>query len=236
MNGDTSDLKIELAGDTMSPDALLPVLNEDAPPLELPDRATLLPDGTVRLDFEFPCKLEYRDTRGTVARVETFDHLVLRRLQGPDMRRILDAKNATNAALARSAGLTPAKLALLVNAMDSADVGAAQQVINELLGGLKDGLPAHAEETAEGYRLPLFYPATDGDGEAHTDLLFRRMTGADRIAISQAKDPLDWAFHRATRLSPKAAKGLIDDMDGADVVAAQQVIAFLSGSGRRTGR
>jgi hypothetical protein len=120
--------------------------------------------------------------------------------------------------------------------MDSADVGAAQQVINELLGGMKDGLPAHAEETPEGYRLPLMYAATDGDGETHSELLFHRMTGADRIAIAQAKDPLDWAFHRAARLTPKAAKALIDDMDGVDIVAAQQVIAFLSGSGRRTGR
>jgi hypothetical protein len=233
---DQPGLTMTVAGDAASPDTSLPVLNEGAAPLDLPERATLLPDGTVRLDLEFPCEVKYREVGGQVARSDSYDHLVLRRLQGPDMRRILDAKNTTNAALARSAGLTPAKLALLLEKMDSSDVGAAQQVINELLGGQKEGLPAHAEETDAGIRLPLLYPATDGDGEAHSELMFGRMTGADRAAIAQAKNPLDWAIHRATGLTPKAAHGLVDDMDGADIVAAQQVIAFLSGSGRRTGR
>jgi hypothetical protein len=213
------------------------VLNEAAPPLDLPERAVLNDDGSVTLTFEYPCTIEYRMVGAAgVARSESFDHLVLNRLRGPDWRKIVDAKNSTNTALARSAGLSPAKLDLLMKVMDSADMGAAQRVVAELLGGMKEGLPAHAEETADGITLPLLYPATDGEGTAHSELVFKRMTAADRTAIGQAKDPMDWAIHRTTGLSPKAAKGLIDDMDAVDIMAAQEVISFLSGSGRRTGR
>ncbi len=229
---------IEITGDTTSPDDFVPVLNEGAPPLDLPPGATLLPDGSVKLDLEFPRELTYRQVgSGTVVRGEHYDHLVLRRLSGRDVRRLLDSKNAIDLAIAISSGMTHARFNQLQNVMDSADVGAAQQVVNELLGDLsRDGLPVQAEETDEGIRLPLFYPATDGDGELRAEILFSRMTGADRKAIATAPDTLTWAMHRATGLTPKAAKELIDGMDGADVVAANRVIGFLAGNGRRTGR
>ncbi len=234
MNSDAT-VNIDLAAGANAADEV-PVLNEAAAPMDLPERATLNADGSVTLILEFPCVIEFRALGGKTISTESFDHLVLKRLHGLDMRAVLIAKNATNAALARSTGLSAAKLDLLLKKMDSADVGAAQQVINELLGGMKEGLPDYAEETQDGIKLPLLYPATDADGTLHTELMFKRMTGADRMAIAQAKDPLDWAVHRATGLSVKAAKGLIDDMDGADIVAVQAAIAFLSGSGRRTGR
>jgi hypothetical protein len=230
------EIAINLGNPAAAADAAVPILNEAAPPMDLPERATLNDDGTVTLTFEFPCKIEYRMLGGGVARTEDFDHLVLHRMRGLDMRKVLAAKNTDTAALAISAGLTVSKLELLMKVMDAADANAAERVVQELLGGMANGLPAHAEETADGVTLPLLYPATDGDGASQSELTFKRMTAADTKAIGQAKDPLDWAVHRTTGLSPKAVKGLIDDMDAADVVAAQRVINFLSGNGRRTGR
>lgn len=225
-------ISVDLGG--ADPDAALPVLNEEAPPLNLPPRAKLLADGTVHLDLEFPTTLQYRPVGGgAVVRTERHEHLTFRRLGGKDVRRLLDAKNATDLAVAISAGLTHAKFAILQEKMDSADIGAAQSIINELLGDMtRDGLPPHAKETDEGIHLPLFYSADDGEGEHHTELLFKRMSGGDRKAIAGAADTLTWSLHRATGLTPKAAKVLIDNMDGADVVAANKVIGFLSGSGR----
>ena len=172
-----------------------------------------------------------------VARTEHRDSLTFRRLGGTDVQRMMDGKNATDLAISLATGLTPAKFALLKREMDSADLGAAEQIINELLGDVtKPGLPPHAQETDEGIRLPLYFPADDGAGQGYTELLFKRMNGADRQAIAQAADTLSAALHRSTGMTPKTAKELIRRMDGIDAVAAQRVIGFLSGSGRPTGR
>jgi len=233
---DDGGLVIQVAGEP-APGASIPVLNEELPPLDLPPRATQQADGTILLELEFPKTLEFRPVGGGAAvRSERFESLTFRRLKGPEVRRLMDVKNATDMAVAISTGLTASKYALLRQRMDSADVGAAEKIVSELLGDMsRQGLPAHADETPDGIRLPLFFPAADGDGATHTELLFKRLTGADRQAIANAQDVLGEAIRRAVGITPKAAKELVNDMDGADVVATQKVIGFLSGNGRRTG-
>ena len=204
--------------------------------MDLPDNAVLNPDGTVTVRFDRPFDLTFREP-GRDPRTESYDHIVLRRLNGVDMRRVFAAKNSTELALAISAGLTQAKLALMQTRMDGADLTAANMAVAELLGGMKDGLPDHAVENADGgVTLPLLYPATDGDGETHDTLVFNRLTGLHMKGIGTSKVPLQHGIHAATGLTLKAAKGLFDAMDGADALAAQAAINFLSGIGRRTGR
>jgi len=80
----------------------------------------------VRLDLEYPRELTYRQVgTGTVVRGEQYDYLVLRRLTGKDVRRLLDTKNFVDLAIAISSGMTHAKFNQLQAVMDSADVGAA---------------------------------------------------------------------------------------------------------------
>ena len=218
------------------PDDGIPVLF-DGPPMDLPPGATLNADGSVTLALQHPFTLQFKPIGSDqVAREEPFDFLIFRRLGGADVRKMIGAKNAADMALALCTGLGPAKLSLVQKLMDAADEGAASEVVSELLGGLKAGLPPHAEDTPDGIVLPLFKPATDEQGTAFSSLTFKRLTAERRRAAADAPNLLDWGISWATGLSPKAAKSLVDDMDGADAMGVNLVILFLCGSGRRTGR
>jgi len=232
-------MTIDLAGEGSPATASSQVLELcEGEPLDLPERAELQPDGSVVLPFEAPATISYRPVDGGEARSESVDHLVLRRLKGAQIRRVMDASRtrAAGLALALCCGISEAKLTLLFKAMEAGDLIAANQVVAALIGVNGEGLPEKAVEQPDGsIVLPLRAPATDGDGTQHAELVFRRFKADALIAMQNAKDLLGTALHRATGLSLKAAAALIDDMDGADVMAAQRVIGFLSGLGRRSG-
>ena len=224
-----------LIGDAL-PDTSLPILF-DGVPMDLPPSATLNHDGSVTVVLDYPKTLKYRAPGSDiVAREEAFSSLTLRRLTGLDVRKMIGAKNPVEMALSIASGLGPAKLNLLKTVMDATDETAANEVVGELLGGMKQGLPDYAEDSPEGVTLPLLRPAVDEEGTVYTSLTFKRLTAAQRKIAADAASQLDWGIALATGVTPKLAKSLVDRLDGADAMAVNQVILFLFGSGRRTGR
>jgi hypothetical protein len=220
----------------IAPDISVPVLS-DGPAMDLPPNATLNADGSVTIMLDYPKVLKYRQPGSDqVVREEPVDSLTLRRLTGADVRKMIGAKNPTATALALASGLGAAKLHLLAQIMDARDDSAANEVVGELLGGMKMGLPEHATETRDGVTLPLWRPTVDEEGTAHTEVLFKRLTAAQRRQAADAPNLLDWGVALATGITPKSAKFLVDAMDGADAMAVNQVILFLCGSGRRSSR
>ncbi len=218
------------------PDVDLPVL-VDGIAMSLPDGAELNPDGSVRLPLLYPCELKYRAVGGSgdVVRTESIDHLVLRRLTGAEARRVIEAKDSVRMALAISSGLGPAKLEMLSKVLDAADETMAADVVSELLGLSKRTLPELARDLGDCVELTLRFARTDADGQVHSTWTFKRLTAAQRRAAGDAADLLTWVAQHATGLNPKKARDLVDSMDGVDVMAASQVVGFLSGSGRRSG-
>ena len=205
--------------------------------MTLPEGAEQNADGSVTLTLAYPITLRTRIAGSDVVHEEPITELVLHRLSGADMRRIMATRKAMGAmALARSSRLTPARMALIAARMDASDVSAANAVVAEIAGfDALDGLPEHAVDSGDTITLPLRFPC-DLDGGLADELTFHRLTGADLVVIQQARDTLPAALARSTRMSPKDADALFDAMDAADVMAANGVIGFLLGSGRKTGR
>ena len=85
------------------------------------------------------------------------------------------------------------------------------------------------------YRAP---GAQSVQEETHEVLHFRRLTGADMRAITQAAagDRAVLAIGRSAGIRPALMNLLFDRMDGSDVSAAGDVVGFFLGSGRKTGR
>lgn len=213
----------------------VPVLREgDA--LELPEGAAENADGTVTLTLSSPVALAFRASAGGVTVSETIDTLLFNRLTGAQARRFVTVggRRGTKAAIAAATGMTEAKFALLNARIDAADQTACFAVIGELLGIGAD-LPERAVENADGtITLPL-RPSPEGADVPET-LTFRRLTGADRDAMATAKDAVLTGVARSTGMKPADADKLLNECDGADVLAAHRVVLFLSTSGRRTGR
>nr|WP_294555830.1 hypothetical protein [uncultured Rhodopila sp.] len=207
----------------------LPMLGEAAS-MELPPGATVNQDGSVTLLLDYPFELEFRVQGSDTVQTEHFGQLVLRRLDGPAVRKMLASPNAAKHALALSLGISLAKLALIKTKIDARDETAAGDVVQELLGGLKGGLPEGVEETPGGIKLPLRYPVTDAEGATVSEISFARITAAQKAVILRSQSPVDWGIAAAIGISPKAAKALVDQMDGADAIAANMVILFLCGS------
>ena len=219
------------------------VLHEDdgalALALALPRGATLDRDGSVVLILDYPVTIKFRKPGNATPIEQAFNQIRLHRLHGSDMRRVLDAKGrAATLALALSAHMTEAKIALLQKRMDASDVSAASSVVAALCGFSADsGLPENAEITPEGaVRLKLVYPVEPEGFEPRDELMLRRLTGEDLQAISQAKDTLITAIARGTGMTPREANAVFDAMDALDIMGAQRVVGFLSGNGRTTGR
>jgi hypothetical protein len=230
MTNDTPAISLTI-GATLDDD--VPVLREGAA-LDLPDGAVENPDGTVTFTLPTPVTLAFR--AGAVAQSEPIETLLFRRLTGAEGRRFLNlgGRRAFKATTAASIGMTDAKFALFNARADAADVNATAAVIGALLDIGVD-LPDHARENADGtITLPL-RPAPDG-AEVPDSLTFRRLTGADRDMIGTSKDALLTAVQRSTGMKLADADALLNEIDGADVLAAHRVVLFLSMNGRRTGR
>lgn len=229
---------IDLGGASIgAPADAVPVLR-DGPVLDLPEGAVENADGTVALTFAEPVTITYRPVGGGAPQSEVIEGFVLRRLKGAHVRRIMDASNAraSNLTIALAAGISEQKLSLIFKALDAPEMVKARQVTNALLDAGGEGLPERALQNDDGsIILPLLYPAIDGDGEARDQIVFKRLKAEALVAMQGAKDFLSTSLHRASGLSLKAASGLIDDMDGADVNGCMRVIGFLSGIGRKSG-
>lgn len=231
MEGETTDSPIVI-GDVAPARFMI-----DLPPMDLPSGAVLNDDGTVTLNLEYPATIKLRAVGSdAVAREETITQLVFRRLGGAEVRKMVAAKNASVLAMALSSGLGLGRFNMLQQVMLATDEGAAGDVVSELLGSVKLGLPERAVETPEAITLPLFAPAAGEDGVVYQELTFKRITAAQKRQASEAPNYLDWGVVLATGQTPKIAKTLVDAMDGADAMGVHQVILFLCGSGRRTGR
>lgn len=124
---------LDLATGTGAGDEHLPVLGEDGGAAKLPKHAVLLPDRRVHLKLLHPVALRYRSDG--VVREEPFDALTMRRLTGRDMRQIDEAERGdkTVTALAMSTDIPAAKMHLLYDRMDAADIQAAGEVLGFFL-------------------------------------------------------------------------------------------------------
>ena len=209
----------------------------DGTPLDLPEGAKQNADGTITVTFDEPAVVRYKQN-GTELPPRTFTEMTLRRLNGVDYRKIVAAKSTRGAeiALSRSAGVSEAMLALLYRVMAAPDLVKLRQSVNVLMDADGEGLPERATEHDDGsITLPLLYPCEDGEDTAHAELTFQKLKADSLIAMQNAKDLLATGLHRATGLTLKAASGMIDVMDAADISAVQRVIGFLSGIGRKSG-
>ncbi len=215
-------LHLDLSGGAAAPE-----LEAEAPLLDLPRGAEAV-GGQVVLRLDYPVELRFRGAPSG----ETLSALTMMRLTGADVRRVTDAPAARGAAVALAASLrwTPARTALVLGLMDASDAAAAHAVVAALLD-VGDGLPERAREEDGRVVLPLLFLV----GE-RTEIVFRRLTGADLQAIAGGKDVLTQALARAAALSPAEARELFDTLDGADAMGVSRVVGFLSGSGRMTGR
>lgn len=226
-----NDLDIDLSGraGASAPVSSSVALVPELPVLDLPAGAVAREDGSVELTLDYPITIA---VRGAEDKAETIEHLVLRRMTGADVRRMTEgsAKRGTALALAASAGMNAARMALIAARMDASDVNAANAVVSALLD-IGEDLPERAREVDRTVVLPLLFPVGERDV-----LVFRRLTGADLQAIAGAKDVICQALARAAGMSPAEARELFDAMDGADAMGVQRVIGFLSGTGRMTGR
>jgi hypothetical protein len=229
-------LTIDLtSGALPAPDAI--AAGEDvvwAPLLDLPEGAEMQPDGSVRLNLDYPVTLAFRGAPGaTPGAGETIDHLTLRRLTGADVVKVLEAPGArfTAVALAASTGFAPARVALLTERMDASDMTAAGAVVAALLD-TGEGLPERAHTDDDG---SIVLPLLVAQGE-RTEIVFKRITGADLQAIGAAKVMLPVALSRAARMPLPEARALFAELDGADAIGVSRIVGFLSGSGRMTGR
>lgn len=112
----------------------VPVVDE-AEGAALPKNATLQDDGSVLVTFKRPVTLRFRSTQSGDVREEAVAQLLLHRLTGADMNAISAASAEARASMsfARSARMPPAKMKLLYEKMDGADVMAIAAVIGFFL-------------------------------------------------------------------------------------------------------
>ena len=199
------------------------------PELVLPAGAEEQPDGSVLLTLDYPVTIQFR---GQNDASETIRSLSLHRLTGADVHRFfaVNERRLAGVSLAAATGMAPSRVAMIVKLMDASDLNAANAVVSALLD-MGDGLPERAEVTDTGVVLPLLVPTAD-----RAELTFRRLTGGDLEAAASTKDSIALIVSRVFAMTPKEAREMLDEMDGADAVGVVRVVGFLSGNGRVTGR
>lgn len=200
--------------------------------MELPAGAVAGLDGSVLLHLDYPVTL--RGASGD----EEIDQLCLHPLSGVEMRKVFGAKDSPKMMLSLACGIGPARMALLHAKADAADMSAAASVVAEMVG-FGEGLPENVVQYADGnIGLPLHKPVVLDDGQEFNDLLFHRLTGADLDALKRTTgvQTLVTLLARSLRQPLKKMDEMFDLMSARDIVSAQRVTGFLSGSGHRTGR
>lgn len=103
---------------------------------ELPKRATLMADGTIRLGFREPVTMVYRTSADAPEKREVYAELHFHRLRGEDMRAISAASAESRAvvAIARSARVREGLMHRLFDRMDGEDIAAAGEAVAYFLG------------------------------------------------------------------------------------------------------
>jgi hypothetical protein len=205
--------------------------------LDLPEGAEAQPDGSVLLTLSYPRTIRQKRA-GMDAHDEIYESLVLHRLTGADVRAVMAASEsrAVQVAVAKSLRMRAPDAAVLMDRLDGADFTAVGEVVTALLGMGQPGLPDQVEEVDGTYVLPLREAVDHPDGGGVLELVFKRLTGQDLIEIGRAKDTLPTAIARSTGIKLSSVQTMFDAMDGADVMACNRVIGFLSRNGRKTGR
>jgi hypothetical protein len=127
---------LDLADDAAPAAAALPTLNENGPADDLPPGAVRQDDGSVLYTLHHPCTIKFRRQSDGATREEALTELRLHRLTGADMRAITAVKpeQMTVVAIARSARINEAKMALFFDVMDASDATAAGEVVSSFLG------------------------------------------------------------------------------------------------------
>ncbi len=165
---------------------------------------------------------------------ETVTVLHFSRLSGDDVIAILGAPktHADIVMIARALKRKQSEAAQLRDKVVAPDLSAIVEVLGAILE-MGDGLPPRAEQDGDVIKLPLYGALDDGT----TELCFHKLYGKDLTQIGRAKDlVLATGISVATRRPLAEVRGWLGKMDGADVIAAQRIIGFLSRSGRKTGR
>ncbi len=111
------------------------VIGDEAEEEGLPKHARPLEDGSIELPLFVPVTLRYRKPGASEVREERIDRLVLRRLNGADMRAVAAASPAAAqvVAIARSARIPEPKFNKVFDMMDAADANAAGMVVAHFL-------------------------------------------------------------------------------------------------------
>ena len=126
-----------IADEVAAPEARADVdtLVEDGAP-ELPQRATRMADGSIRLAFRETVTLRYRTSADAPVKEEPYTELRFHRLKGEDMRAIQAASPESRSvvAIARSARVREGLMHRLFDRMDGEDVTAAGEVVAHFLG------------------------------------------------------------------------------------------------------
>jgi hypothetical protein len=198
--------------------------------LALPVGATINPDASVTLRLDHPFTLDLPANGNDPIKTDHIDQLVFRRLDGSDVRKTLAAPDNAQRALTLSLCIPLAKLALIHAKIDERDRLAANDIVKALLGGLKLELPASSEKTPKGISLRLRRAVVNTAGAPVSELHFVRLTATQKVAVLHSPSPMDWGLATATGISPKAAKALVDQMDGADAMDINMIVLGLCGS------
>jgi hypothetical protein len=112
------------------------VIVEDGPgggKKTLPERAELMPDGSVRLKMLKPVALTIKGANGKT-REETYSELVFNELSGADMRLIMQASDERKpiVGFARATGINMSVMGALFDKMGTRDINAASACISFL--------------------------------------------------------------------------------------------------------
>jgi hypothetical protein len=179
----------------------------------LPDGATEGADGTITL------------TLGHGAGEAPVDCLILRRLNGGDMVKLLRSPALESQAVAMAAGWTLRACLDRSSRWQPSDLDRAGEVL-VLLTGVGQEFPERAvAEAGRAIRLPFNHPARDGLGIWRRELVFRPLSSARLAGIPRNTERAIPAFvHHSTGIPLPQVRGLLDHMDATDFSAVHQVI------------
>lgn len=110
-------------------------IDEKADGAKLPRQASLNSDGSVTLTLMQPVSLKWRPASGGEVQEERYAQLIMKRLKGADMIKIMDADRADMAvvSIACSVGMNAPRFRHIFERMDAVDIAAASQVVSYFL-------------------------------------------------------------------------------------------------------
>src|ERR1700722_9118633 len=164
----------------------------DRPWLNLPDRGALNENGSVTYTLRTPVR--------TTPRGEPVTVLTAWPLSGLQVRTVLDANEANiNIAAFKASLRMPDRRVRLIGAeMHEADVYGMSDVIHQLIGLVRNGLPRRAVDDGECIGLDFLRPVKDAERRIVERLSFR--------GRATSKAAVDSAFAQNARLGNRAVR------------------------------